>query len=190
VNVDVGWFRWNFQDLCILAFSTRIHVVFFRTLIIFHEQLKFLIKKRTPNAKIRKSLEEYCKHSTYNFGKIDILIHFDKNFPALHRFLIVICGYPHLRQLFRRHKKLFSNLFLELDNKWTIETCSNTCDTHLLLVFWLELCQNHSKDAVKQTHFIVFFPIGYNWLSFSMENFQNFRYGLSLCLKMVHFLGV
>jgi hypothetical protein len=38
-------------------------------------------------------------------------------------------------KLFRRHKKQFSALFLELDNKWMIEICSNTCDTHLLFVF-------------------------------------------------------
>jgi hypothetical protein len=30
----------------------------------------------------------------------------------------------------------------------------------------------------------------YNWLSVSMENFQNFQYDLSLCLKIVHLLGV
>jgi hypothetical protein len=40
-----------------------------------------------------------------------------------------------LKQLFRRHYKQFSALFLELDNKWMIEICSNTCDTHLLPVF-------------------------------------------------------
>jgi hypothetical protein len=33
------------------------------------------------------------------------------------RFLSVICGYLHLKQLFRRHKKQFSDFFLELDNK-------------------------------------------------------------------------
>jgi hypothetical protein len=32
-------------------------------------------------------------------------------------FLSVICGYPHLKQLFRRHKKQFSGLFLELNHK-------------------------------------------------------------------------
>jgi hypothetical protein len=32
-------------------------------------------------------------------------------------------------QLFRGHKKQFSDQFLELDNKWMIEIGSNTCDT-------------------------------------------------------------
>jgi hypothetical protein len=49
--------------------------------------------------------------------------------------------------------------------------------------------ENHSKYAVKQTDFVEFSDC-YNWLSVSMENFQNFRYGLSLCLKMAHLLVV
>jgi hypothetical protein len=53
----------------------------------------------------------------------------------------------------------------------------------------MKLCENHSKYAVNHTDFIVFSDC-YNWLSVSMENSQNFRYGLSLCLKMVHLLGV
>jgi hypothetical protein len=50
-----------------------------------------------------------------------------------------------LKQLFRRHKKQFSALFLELDYKWMIEIYSNTCYTHLLLVFLLELCRKPLK---------------------------------------------
>jgi hypothetical protein len=38
-------------------------------------------------------------------------------------------------QLFRGHKKQFSDQFLELNNKWMIEIGSNTCDTHISIFF-------------------------------------------------------
>jgi hypothetical protein len=75
-------------------------------------------------------------------------------------------------------------------NDWMIEICSNTWDTHLLLVFLLELCRKPLKICSQTNRFYSVFSDCYNWISFSMENFQNFRYGLSLCLKMVHLLGV
>jgi hypothetical protein len=91
------------------------------------------------------------------------------------RFLSAICGYPHLKQLFRRHKKQFSDLFLELDNKLMIEICSNTCDTHLLLVFFdWNRAKNHSIYAVKHTDFIVFFPIVIIVYLFLWKTFKTF----------------
>jgi hypothetical protein len=35
------------------------------------------------------------------------------------------------------HKKQLSDFFVELYNTWMVDICPNTCDTHLLLVFWL-----------------------------------------------------
>jgi hypothetical protein len=71
--------------------------------------------------------------------------HLTENLIWTTRFLSVICGYLQLKQLFRRHKKQFSDLFLELDNKFMIGICSNTCDTHLLLYFWQKLCRKLLK---------------------------------------------
>jgi hypothetical protein len=74
-----------------------------------------------------------------------------------------------------RHKKQFSDLFLDLDNEWMIEICSNTCDTHLLLVFYWNCAENHSKYAVEQTDFVVFFSIviiGYLFLWKTFETFD------------------
>jgi hypothetical protein len=45
---------------------------------------------------------------------------------------VAIC----FKATFNETQKQFSALFMELDNKWVIEICSNTCDTYLLLIFY------------------------------------------------------
>jgi hypothetical protein len=52
------------------------------------------MKPEPDTTKVRAFVEIFVRftrqknHSSYNFGKIDILIHFDWNFPALHESLI------------------------------------------------------------------------------------------------------
>jgi hypothetical protein len=59
-------------------------------------------------------------------------------------------------QLFRGHKKQFSDQFLELDNKWMIEIGSKTCDTHISMVSWLKLSRKPLKICDCLTDFVVF----------------------------------
>jgi hypothetical protein len=75
----------------------------------------------------------------YQFSRLKI---FHTKIFLIPRFLSVICGYPHFKQLFRRHKKQFSDLFLEFDNKFMIEIYSNTCDKHLLTEIVPKTTQN------------------------------------------------
>jgi hypothetical protein len=73
-----------------------------------------------------------------------------------------------------------------LDNN---NTLAATCDTHSTLVFWLKFSRKPLKicDCLSD---LMLFSDYYNELTFCIENFQSFRYGLCLCLKKVHFLGM
>jgi hypothetical protein len=100
------------------------------------------------------------------------------------RLLSVICGYPHLKQLLRRHKKQFSDSFLELNNKmndWNMFYMWYTYTPLTLFtlfapftLFDWDCAENHSKYAVKQTDFKCFFPIVIIGYLFPWKTFKTF----------------
>jgi hypothetical protein len=91
--------------------------------------------------------------------------------------LSVICGYPHLKQLFRRHKKQFNDFFLELDSKWMIVICSNTR-------FSTRIVPKTTQDMQLNERILkCFFPIviiGYLFLS---KTFKTFNICFELLIK-------
>jgi hypothetical protein len=67
------------------------------------------IKPNNIKKPLNMSLEEYYNHSTYNFGKIDILIHFDRNYPALHESNLIMPTGSKLRATLKKLKNYSKN---------------------------------------------------------------------------------
>ena len=94
------------------------------------------------------------------------------------RCLSVITNQLRFEQLYRRHKKLFSDKILELNKKRMIRICSNTRHTHILITFALKLSRKPLEISDCLTDFTEFFQLCYNWLSFLREALKLLRIGL------------
>jgi hypothetical protein len=93
-------------------------------------------------------------------------------------------------QLFRRYKNSFpTNYGNFIRNEWLKYVQIHVIHTHLTR-FLAEIEPKITQNMRLLEWFYDIFSDYYNCLTFCIENFRSFRYGLCLCLKKVHILDV